>query len=424
MAEVAMAAEDRAGWRRLLRPLRGLRRVYVAHPWLVIALLWGGSFALGLWGMHRHLAVRSGANFWLEAAYRTLQLFLLEDGMLAGARGAYPWQLEVARFAAPLVTALTGVTALLTVLRDEFSRLRLRQMHGHTIICGLGEKGILLLERFRDRGEPVVGIERDLDSDALRRARRRGAICLAGDAREPDLLARARAARARRVIAVCGEDGTNTEIAANCGALVRGMAGRSLTCLAHVTDPRLCGLLRQREIMGPLGGSFWLELFSIYDIGARAMLRDHPPFDPASAALPRVLLAGLGRMGERLLVHLMHAWEPHCERGDRPMRVTVVDQEAGRKLAELQRRLPKLAQILHLDARDGEAASAAQRLAAPRGDAAGARTPTLVYICLGNETEALLAALAWRGVLAPEIPIVVRMRHVRGLTALLRGPDA
>lgn len=414
----------RDGWRLLRAPLRLLERIrgaYEDHPWAVVAILWLMAFLLGAWGVRRQFVWSGDQRSLLDSFYRALQLFLLEDGMVVVPGVAIPWQLEVARFVAPLVAVFTGLTAVLAVFRDELSWLRLRHLRGHTVICGLGEKGALLLERFRARGERVVAIEQDQENDTLRHARDQGVICLGGDATHPKLLARARVDRARRVIAVCGDDGTNAEIAARCGDLVGGAPGRTVQCLAHVTDPRLCALLREREIMGPVGGSFWLELFSIYDIGARAMLRDYPAFGGDEPDPPHVLVVGLGRMGESLVVQLARSWAPHCCRGDRPLRLTIVDRAADAKLAGLRERYPQLASVCRMVSHELDIQGPGYQRAAflREGDRPG--DIAVGYICLGSDADALIAALAIRsGHLGRRVPIVVRMRHRGGLAALLR----
>jgi len=61
----------------------------------------------------------------------------------------------------------------------------------HTIICGLGQKGLLLARRLRERGERVVVIERNEENDLIRAARDVGAVVMLGDATEPYMLNRA-----------------------------------------------------------------------------------------------------------------------------------------------------------------------------------------------------------------------------------------
>ena len=154
-----------------------------ALEWPAIATAAALALVLGYAGFARlftDLGLRHGS--W-DILYRVLQLFTLESGSVDEPVG---WQLQVARFLAPAVTMLTAVKALTALLRDEIRLLLLRCAGGHTVVCGVGRKGLLVAEALADRHERVVVIDNDEHSEYLRRLRERGLTVLCGDAGEPE----------------------------------------------------------------------------------------------------------------------------------------------------------------------------------------------------------------------------------------------
>src|SRR3712207_5394834 len=57
----------------------------------------------------------------------------------------------------------TAAIAAYFIKSDQLQSWRLRRLHGHVVICGLGDKGMLLTKAFREQGQPVVVIEQDDD---------------------------------------------------------------------------------------------------------------------------------------------------------------------------------------------------------------------------------------------------------------------
>jgi TrkA-N domain len=198
----------------------------------------------------------------------------------------------------------TAAIAAYFVRNDQLQLLRLRRIRDHVVICGLGDKGLLLTKAFRERGDPVLVIEQDEMNDLIESCKDQGAIVLLGSATEPEMLARARVEKAKYLISVCGDDGANAEVAAHARELAGSRAGRGLTCVTHIVDPDLWYLLRRWEIGG--AGSFRMQFFNVFDIGARALLNAHPPFSEAEAGqghAPHLLIVGGGKLAQNVVVH-------------------------------------------------------------------------------------------------------------------------
>jgi hypothetical protein len=179
-----------------------------------------------------------------DVAYRALRLFVFEGGDVDP---PVPWPLDVARFAAPVVAGLTAAVALAAVFREQAQLLRARSMRGHVVVCGLGERGVLLAMRFKDAGRRVACIELDESDPHVSQCRARGIPVLAGDAADPGALRRVRAHRAAVVVAVCDSDQVDAGVATVTRELHRRFGRAPLACLAHIADLELCTLSAARS---------------------------------------------------------------------------------------------------------------------------------------------------------------------------------
>ena len=354
-----------------------------------------------------------------DLLYLTIQLFVLESGAVVGPVG---WELEVARFLAPAVAAYTAVLALALLFYERFQLFRLRFVRDHVVICGLGYKGLVLARGFHERRDRVVVIDRDEDNDLIDQCRKLGATVLIGDATSEEFLSLARVDRAKYLFAVSGDDGANADVTVRAYTHVAKLPGPTLKCFVHIVDPRLCDLLREQERATDKADRFRLEFFNVYDTGARAVLTQYPPFDHGPDETPRLLVAGMGHMGESLVVHAARSWRARHSATNERLRISIIDRNAGQLVESLVLRYPELETACELDPLTMEIPS-------PdfvRGDYLfaneGRCDVTIAYVCLDDDTAALTTALALRQKVKEDgIPIVVRMRHDAGLATLLGG---
>lgn len=409
-----------SSWGRSKRPWRErLRRIWRDYQWPVLVGLELFLLLLGYIGFQQYGAARGRSATPLDTVYLTLQLVTLESGALTGPLN---WKLEAARLLLPAMTAYTAAVAFAALFRDQVQRITMWFIRDHIVICGLGRKGILLADHFREQGDRVLCIEQSKSQ-----CRVRGALALVGDATDVEVLRKAAVHRARWLIAVCGDDGVNAEIAVAARGLARRRKRGALTCVIHIVDPRLCVLLRERELAAEEGARFRLELFNIFDHGARILLREHPPLDDSGPPLdhpPRLLVVGLGGLGQSLIVHAARdGW--HARSGnDASMRITVVDREADSLVASLEARYPRLAQVCELVPRQMDVRSAAFQRAEFLRDSQGQCNVDVAYICLDNDSLGLHAGLTVLQNTRPHpLPIVVRMAKATGLASLVRHGD-
>jgi voltage-gated potassium channel Kch len=188
-----------------------------------IALLVLGSLLLGFWGFRS--IDDSGLSIG-DSLYRSMQLFYMDAQLPTGT--SVPWQLEIARFLAPLAIASAALAAVLALLREQTQQFRTMLLaRDHVVVVGLGSRGFRLLRDLR-KTRRVVAIDTDGNSGAAKGLRRSGVAVIVGDARDLKVLRAARVDRASDVVVLVGSDSTTIEIVAALGGVVasRGRAAQ------------------------------------------------------------------------------------------------------------------------------------------------------------------------------------------------------
>lgn len=434
---------------RFQRTPRDLTSLWHRHGWLIIGLLWAVALILAYVGFGRNADASGQPATPLDRVFLTLQLIPMNSGAVAG---PVSWELEVARFLIPCLTAWTTIRALLFLFRDRWQQFLIRFWRGHVIICGLSRKGWLLAQGFATRGDRVVVIEADESHDLIGPCRERGIVVLIGDATTPELLRMAGLLYAGHLIAVTDDDGVNAEIAVRGqGALsesVQANRGRSrpLTCIVHLVDPQLYELARTRELVLEDGAPLRLEMFNVFERGARLIWDAIGPKRGGNGPSPatevgrpthcsaHVLVIGLGRLGESLVVHAARDWhtrlhESPCAAGSElpsvagRLRITVVDLEADWKCRALSLRYPQLAAVcdlvpLTMDVHGPDFCEGTFLKGAADHPPASA-----VFVCFDDDSLGLRTGLAVHQRLlhaaAGPTPVIVRMAEAGGLARLV-----
>jgi hypothetical protein len=385
---------------------------------LAIMALGLGVFGLAFWGFRVRHAADAQPPATLDILYWCFQLFGLEwnDG-----GGPMPAALQLARFAAPLVTGalvLEAVRMVTSNVSRAVGAARLWRLRDHLIICGLGRKAVALAlaSRRRDPGIPVVIIERDPAEARAAACRRAGVLVTRGDASDPEALLGAGLLRARALVALTGDDGVNIQIAERARAVFHGGQRPPLRVVVHVVDDELARLIQELELSSGRGrDGVELAPFDIYEAGARALL-EAPPQPPPAEPGDHLVIVGVGAFGSAVAVQaaaLRSARKPQR----RPLRITLLDHDPTRRSALLARH-PELAAAwelrqVEMDVTAGEFHTAAfLQWDGVKADAA--------YVCFDDDARAVATALSLQPRAHPQaIPVVVRRSEETGLANLL-----
>ncbi len=398
-----------------------MRRKWNSIQWPLAFVLALAAIILGFIGFARFSASTGQARTHWDTLYLAVQLFAMQSGAVSG---PVPWQLQIARFLAPAAAAYAALGALAILFRDQLERFRIRFLRSHTIICGLGRKGMLLAEALKARGERVVLIESDTENDFIEAARDFGALVLLGDARAPRILRKARVNRASHLVVVTGDDGVNADVAVRARGIVTNRKGPALYCLAHIVGPELRSLLRVQEMGKATEEPFRVDFFNVFEGGARALLRDYPVSgDRGGWRTPEghIVVVGLGQLGENLVLHAARDWRINKGPSTHPLRVTIVDQSAASHIESLLVLHPWLGQVCQMMPVEAPFDSREFAEAQFLFDEDGAGAVSTIFICVDDDSQGISAALLlYRRVKDKGVPIVIRTAHGAGLASLLR----
>lgn len=391
---------------------RSLARLFADYRWYVLGAAGVVAFVLGWIGYWRVLSRPAPS----DAAYASLQLFFLQ----ASPDTRVPVSLDIARFLAPLVAGYAGLTAFASVFRDRVQQMRIPLMRGHVVVCGLGYVGTVFLRHLRSAGTRVVVIESDPTNPHIELCRSWGIPLIVGDAQLKRTLQAAGVERATRLLAVTALDAANAEIVAVARQLVSGHSGGELRCLAQITEPQVCALLRLQEIRRANADVSSLDFFNTDEISARLVLEAFPP--ATGDAQPHILVSELDALNAVIVVRAARDW--YDRRGDQtaPMLVTVVDDNAERHVRALLGEYPVLERVCRF-----VTASATIRdiRGLPNRHAhAQVPPPTRAYVSAHCDEQALENALTLRHELDAEVPMVVALSRAEGVTRLINDAKA
>ncbi len=379
----------RVVWWRRFRP------IWLDIRPVVLAILTIAVFVFGTIGFQQYMHLHHRHSEVIDSFYRTLTLFEL-DGL--DVEPPIPWAMELARFLAPVIVGYAVFRGVVTVFRNQLQLVGIRFLvRDHVVIAGLGETGFRLASAFHDEGFRVVAIEVDEANGSLQGLKERGVSVLAGDARDPRMLAKARTDRARHLLVVCGEDGRNVEVEVAADQLGRARSAGVLHTLVHLDDPGLWRMLKA-EAISHQSEAMRIEFFNVFETAARMLLAERPPFtpgevEPPPADGPHVLLVGLEGIGDALVLNTARLWQNTRQDPGQLLRLTIVDEAAEDQRARLLARYPALERICELRAVAAHLGVELQRgpLAVENDLAVSA-----VYVCIAEEAKALETALALR----------------------------
>jgi hypothetical protein len=409
--------------------------------WTLILSLWIFFLSLGFTGWVQYGLLHTQSNDVALNIYLTLQLVSMNSGAVPQ---PIPLALNIARFGLPVLTLLTAFQAFIGLFKEEVRAIRLSLLRGHVIICGLSRKGLLLGNRFRQQGTQVVVIEQDEDNPWIEVCRDQGMFTLIGDASESALLLAAGLRKARGLFAVCDDDGINAEIAMQAKALLnhahsipkeqtgrlfghskKPKEGQSFSILMHNASPQLVHLLHHFGLH-QAQSNVRIIPFNVFERAAFQLLDQYPAWEESwieSGREPHILLVGLGRMGENIILHAADRWATREKATTTRLHFTLLDRHATGKLESLRVRYPELASQCVLTPLQMEINSADFE----RGDFLFRNGNGLaidrVYISVDNDSLGLHAGLTLRRRIPADldIPIVVRMSEESGLARLLEG---
>jgi len=391
-----------------------LRLVHLPVRWPVTLLLALVTIALSLLGHYNFQSIDRwpGPLDWLLS---TINLFKMSWHWPTGV--SVPWPLQLARFTGAFFTLSALGKVWMKFFGEQMTQLRLSRWNGHVVICGLGRKGQELAQEFRRRGKRVVIVDVAPDEDEARALRRSGILLETGDASKEATLEAVGVERARFFFSACRDDHTNLE--AGMLTLARFAASREkgpLSCYVHLVNLPLRVMLQRHELLKTQPSGFELRFFNIYESTARALLAAFPLEDRLTRPEERVhlIIVGLTRLGEAVATQAARIGH---YRDLRPIRVTVVDENAEMRGEEFVMRQPGIVdacELQFLALRPTETRFARLEFL----DGARAERPTVV-LCLEPDERNVSLALTLAEQTGGKIPLLANVSERLGLAKLL-----
>ncbi len=398
---------------------KNLYTLWLAIKWPLVIGLWLFAFILGIIGFSKVSTSTGDGSTVYDFFYRSMQLIVLQSGDV-GVR--VPWELETARFLMPVLAAYATIQALLAIFNRQWQLLKVQFFKNHVVICGLGERGLRLTQAFSENAYRVIIIEEDRENPLIEHSRKYRPVIMNGDATDRDQLNKARIHKAKYLVAVCTDDGTNVDIALKSRQIMHSGKGGNLTTFVHIVDLELCNLLRTWELVSE-DDTFKLEFVNIFERGARLMLDMYPPFHNKAEIderVPRILIIGLGKMGRSLIVQAARDWWLEEHRRDKSLRIAVIDVAAHSKIELLRLQYSKLDRACSFDIWEMEKNAPGIERSDFLYNKQGEFDVDSIYICFDDDIHVLVNALTiYRKTREHKIPIVVRMSQDAGLSKMI-----
>ena len=129
------------------------------------------------------------------------------------------------------------------------------------------------------------------------------------------------------------------DIAVIARKLAANRTAGKLHCAIHIGDPQLWVLLRAQEFASGEDSPFRLDIFNIYDQGAKQLFREFPFLDEPSrtGASPHLLIITLGDFAEQVILNAARYWSPYFDASQKKLRISIIDPQADlftRKLCQ------------------------------------------------------------------------------------------
>lgn len=400
---------------------------------LVFVVVGVVSLALGYVGLDRYLhsaaLPRTYSHRANDLVYFDMELFLLQSTPLAQG-GPYPWQLTVARFSAPSVLLYAVAEIVVALSARRVHRAWLRRSRGHAVVFGTTRVAAVVVEGLRARGVRVLVVRPDsgvepVGFDAVSDVVSDPRWTIVGGLTSRRTLTDAGVRRASAVYACLDRIEDNSEVAYAIEAW-RGGQRYPERVYASIDDLDLCTALKARRWSMAGAGRSHVDFFNRDELAAQTVVRRDR--DALDGRAPHIAVSGTGAFARSVLVELGRQWlgridrpgrTDHAGRIDRAgdiVTIVLVGQDAAAVGSRLVEQYPFLRDVCVIEPwPDSLALLLEERLRA--------RAPRLrrLYLCQGDEREALADALACGSYLRAMDGVVVRLDRMSQMADMFHG---
>jgi len=339
--------------------------------------------------------------------------------------GIDPWQLVVAQILVPGIALFSAGQLFLTGVRKNLRTAMARRKSNHSIVCGIGDVGMQIVQNLRAARHFVVAIDLQGDSPNAATCEKAGVPVLQGDAKSPHVLLAAGIRRAQTAIVCTGSDSENMDIALQINAIHAQPPHRksgAIQVLAELRNDWMHRRLIASDKRSLGSAHVDLRLFNSFNATARMLIkRLHLPPNPEFEARTFVLI-GFGGYGHEIALHLIRS-SPIAL--GKKLKIIVFDQQADAAREKFLITNPSAVEVANLEFVAANVAPGSSDLAHIVEPALESAGPLLgIALALGNDEISLCAALEMRSLLDRNghvhVPVYVRLEHYRRLGEVVR----
>jgi Trk K+ transport system NAD-binding subunit len=358
-----------------------------------------------------------------DQVYRVVQLFFAEGDWTNGQE--LPVLLELARLLAPIVAVASLLVLFAEGIWTAVVNSRVRLYKRHIVVAGLSDSAMVFIRDCRVRKLAVVAIERDVGNPHVADCRRLLVPVIVGDAKNPDVLHRARVRGAKSLLSLINDDDSNVELSLQVQASLEGvrpLASDPLKVILRIEDMQLGGRLESYPKFFDYPQQVEVRFFNLEEQAARALfLEFHPDVyaDALGMRAVHIAIIGYSTVGR----HVLSAAIKQAHYGNQePLVVTVLDPNADAARQSFERQCPGVGLVA--DVRFVSTGVSPEEI---REDVSnlGIDDATMIVSCTGSDSDNLSMALAVRQMgllsLLPNAPIFVSLRNSGGLARLVES---
>lgn len=391
------------------------------HQLALISLMVFFIFLFGYIGLDRlYSSTPSVPRTFPDRIYGIFQLLRIAPGLSFTNPG---WELEITRWLAVILIGYSAFIVVAKLSSREIGLMTLKLGRDHVVICGSNKLGIFLAQKYSREGVRVVMV--DWSSKEMLQPPE-GVIVLKGDTPE-SLLRDAHLERARLLLCIEDNDALNADLLGYAFDIIRKDTPGHIEVMVHIVDPILCNLIRAKLFRLSQKDVVNIEFFNVYYNAGRELLYHHPPF-PMDEKIPpdvHILVVGVGRMGESLVVNIAKEWRKRYKGSGKKVTITLVDLEAKKRRESLVFRYPSLMNYADICAFDTDMQPSVFSDLSLQNVDTGRIPVTIGYVCLADTVLGLSAALLLVEKLKGQrVPVIVRTQSDKGFTSLLSRMDS
>ncbi|RHR51471.1 hypothetical protein DWX10_18025 [Clostridium sp. AF18-27] len=437
--------------------IRYKKQIFVGLTAVVLLLSLIGSYQY----YSAYAAQVAPDRFWSAILYSTIQLYVFSPTASPGE--ATPLCYEIAKWAAPLCTALWLFNALESLFRHQLGLLKRRiGKKKQLAVFGYNDLSDIFIQNLIQNNKKsrnsndqkrtiLLVVEKPLEKETSLVLERSGVTILQIDLFNQDHFPLWEQFRKLQVEtlseAILFYDESTWNFTILTGLLEYigkkwGSASNSkhrLSCAIRCEDRTVQKIIADYCDQHDEANHLSLSMFSIPDIAANALFQEHPLFENCLSAVPlapdmnaghilshipnpHLLIAGVGRYGQAVLEKaLLSGTLSPCSKvkGHEKLKITIIDSEALRFRDILESRYPRLRTLCEIEyiASDIRSSQVEKQLA-------GLAPVTFIAICFSNQTTCVYAMEKLRAYLTAcakgtgqpcidpgTVPIAVRMKN-------------